>query len=435
VSHSKERHEKICLNCNAELTGRYCHVCGQENIEPKETVWGLVSHFFYDITHFDGKFFSTTKYLVTKPGFLPKEYIKGRRASYLHPIRMYVFSSAIFFLIFFSLYKPKDFINGKKKEIANISNQIDSAKQIDAFGPALLKNAGSREDSIMIMASLEKAKESFLAPKGKKSKPEKAGVKKDSAQTSSSDTGSGYRYHGGAATTAKPDTGTAAKHDTVAKKDKAASSDDEDDEEDADKPQKIRPGKTRRITWFDAADKYKSVEEYDSVQKTLPKEERDGFWARSVARRNIILEEKARHSDDGLIGEITEVFMHMLPYMLFVSLPLYAFFMWLLYARHKQFYYVDHGIFFIYLYIFTFIFLLLYFTIQKVHSNMHWNWLGWIEGLLLLAGTFYTYKAMRNFYGQSRAMTILKFVLLNIMAFFALVFLFVIFGTLTLFRL
>jgi hypothetical protein len=113
VSHTKEREEKICLNCGAQLTGRYCQVCGQENTEPKETVWGLVSHFFNDITHFDGKFFSTVKYLIAKPGFLSAEYIKGRRASYLHPIRMYVFTSAFFFIIFFSLFPPESFVGGK----------------------------------------------------------------------------------------------------------------------------------------------------------------------------------------------------------------------------------------------------------------------------------------------------------------------------------
>ena len=98
---AQERKEKICLNCTADLQGRYCHICGQENTEPKESVWGLITHFFYDITHFDGKFFSTLKYLAFKPGFLSAEYVKGRRASYLNPIRMYVFTSAIFFIIFF----------------------------------------------------------------------------------------------------------------------------------------------------------------------------------------------------------------------------------------------------------------------------------------------------------------------------------------------
>jgi hypothetical protein len=105
VSHLDERKQKNCLNCNAQVQGKYCHICGQENIEPEENVWHLVTHFFNDITHFDGKFFSTLKLLILKPGFLPAEYKMGRRASYLNPIRMYLFTSFVFFLVFFSLYK------------------------------------------------------------------------------------------------------------------------------------------------------------------------------------------------------------------------------------------------------------------------------------------------------------------------------------------
>jgi len=108
MSHSAERKEKDCLNCGTTVPGKYCHVCGQENIEPKETFLGMVSHFFNDITHFDGKFFTTLKDLAFMPGFLSAEYMKGRRASYLNPVRMYVFTSAIFFLIFFSISDPKD---------------------------------------------------------------------------------------------------------------------------------------------------------------------------------------------------------------------------------------------------------------------------------------------------------------------------------------
>ena len=107
VSNHQERKEKNCLNCNAEVAGRFCQICGQENIEPKESFWALATHFLHDMTHFDGKFFSTLKFLLFKPGFLSKEYLKGRRTSYLHPIRMYVFTSAIFFLIFLFLSKGK----------------------------------------------------------------------------------------------------------------------------------------------------------------------------------------------------------------------------------------------------------------------------------------------------------------------------------------
>ena len=108
VSHVPQRKEKDCLNCGSIVQGRFCHVCGQENVVPKETFWHMVTHFFYDITHFDSKFFESVKDLAFRPGFLSKQYMLGRRASYLHPVRMYVLTSAIFFLLFFSFFSPDE---------------------------------------------------------------------------------------------------------------------------------------------------------------------------------------------------------------------------------------------------------------------------------------------------------------------------------------
>jgi len=81
---------------------RYCSRCGQENTEPKETVGHLIGHFFEDLTHFDGKFFVTVKDLIIRPGFLTREYVAGRRITYLNPIRMYIFISAVFFVALFA---------------------------------------------------------------------------------------------------------------------------------------------------------------------------------------------------------------------------------------------------------------------------------------------------------------------------------------------
>jgi hypothetical protein len=124
VSHLAQRKAKDCLNCGFIVVGKYCYNCGQENLEPKESVWHLLSHFFNDITHFDGKFFSTLKILLFKPGFLSKEYMNGRRASYLNPVRMYFFTSFIFFLVFFSLvhFDSNDLAfnyNGKTDKMIN----------------------------------------------------------------------------------------------------------------------------------------------------------------------------------------------------------------------------------------------------------------------------------------------------------------------------
>jgi hypothetical protein len=142
VSHLKERKEKHCLNCNATIHAKYCGVCGQENVQPQETAWHLITHIFNDITHFDGKFFSSLKYIFTKPGFLSSEYVDGRRMSYLNPIRFYLFTSAFFFFILFSFFvKAK---NGNKSSSKNLPiSKRDSLR--------LIKKAGFYDlDSLMV---------------------------------------------------------------------------------------------------------------------------------------------------------------------------------------------------------------------------------------------------------------------------------------------
>jgi hypothetical protein len=90
------------LNCGAEIAERYCSRCGQEKIHAKESFGQLAAHFFSDVTHFDSKVFLSIKDLILRPGFLTKEYIAGKRVRYLNPIRMYLFLSALFFLVAFA---------------------------------------------------------------------------------------------------------------------------------------------------------------------------------------------------------------------------------------------------------------------------------------------------------------------------------------------
>src|ERR1700761_1430495 len=96
------RHDKTCLNCGYEVTDRYCSHCGQENNEPRETFRHLLGHFIEDVTHYDSQVLTSVKDLIFKPGFLTNQYNAGKRASYLNPIKMYIFISAVFFLVFLS---------------------------------------------------------------------------------------------------------------------------------------------------------------------------------------------------------------------------------------------------------------------------------------------------------------------------------------------
>jgi hypothetical protein len=60
-------------------------------------VWQLVHDFLGDTFAFDGRLWHTIPLLVARPGVLAAEYVGGRRARYVPPLRVYVFLSALFF--------------------------------------------------------------------------------------------------------------------------------------------------------------------------------------------------------------------------------------------------------------------------------------------------------------------------------------------------
>ncbi|MDO9375461.1 MAG: DUF3667 domain-containing protein [Bacteroidota bacterium] len=329
MSHLKERKEKVCLNCNAALHGTYCHICGQENIEPKESAWHLVVHFFNDITHFDGKFFDTLRLLVTRPGFLSSEYARGRRASYLNPIRMYVFTSAVFFLIFFSLFHVTD------QTIDNTIRFDDkSVEDIRAMGPDSLAAFTSRinKGTPLSHAQLEK----YL----------------DSLKTTG-----GFHLTGRS---------------------------------------------------------YKSKAEYDSLLKAGVK--KHNWLERKLIYKEIEANAKFSNNRKAFFTSLVSTFVHRFPQMLFISLPIFALILKLLYFRRKEYYYVSHGIFSVHLYIFIFISLLFLFASNQLKTYFHWDWLIVVQRIIAVIMLFYLYKAMRNFYRQGRGKTIVKFLLLNLLS-------------------
>jgi len=405
VSHLKERKEKICLNCNTDLVGRYCHVCGQENLEPKETVWHLVTHFFNDITHFDGKFFETVKLLLRRPGFLSAQYMAGRRASFLNPIRMYVFTSAIFFIILFSLRGPKDIIN---------TSEGAGGKR----GLAQLERAKLKQDSILTHA---KDKED-----------------RDDAERSSK------RYSMRIA---------AVKHiygDSTDRKfgdeelDQAVLQDLRDSILRNDVPQAVkarldetikereRNAANENMSFFGMNQGYRTVEAYDSAEQKMPEDFRDGWLKRQMVHKLIHLQEQYRTDKKAFKEHLTENILHSFPKILFITLPIFALILNILYFRHrKQYYYVDHGIFSIHVYCATFILLMMAILVNKLGDTIGVGWVRIISMILQLGIWFYIliylYKAMRGFYHQGRFKTFLKYFITCVLSFIINVIVFVLF--------
>jgi hypothetical protein len=345
LSHAPERTEKNCLNCGATVVGRFCHVCGQENVVPKESFGSLVLHFFYDITHFDGKFFHSLKYLLFKPGFLSKEYVNGRRASHLNPVRMYVFTSAIFFLVFFMIVNPNNLVDVNSNDPLNNKARQEMIEDLENE----YKKSGA--DTI-VLKKIERLKDLTLPV---------SDAALDSLEKSN-----------------------------------------------------------------DSSKGPKTFEEYDSMQRTLSPAHRDNWFLRRMAEKYRYNKEFRENPKQAMVHWV-EIFLHKLPYLLFISLPLFALILKLLNVRRSQFYYADHAIFAIHHYVFSFIVLLLIFLLAVGARNSSFEWLTRIIVGLCIVWPVHLFIAMLNFYKQGWLKTLAKFILLNILGFFSLLILFVIF--------
>jgi len=99
------RKDTTCQNCGHTVTARFCSNCGQENTETRQSFAHLVRHFAEDVTHYDSNFWLTMRYLLFRPGYLTKEFLKGKRNRYVPPVRLYIFIS---FLTFFLPYVLPD---------------------------------------------------------------------------------------------------------------------------------------------------------------------------------------------------------------------------------------------------------------------------------------------------------------------------------------
>lgn len=346
MSHQPERKEKNCLNCGTTVVGRYCHVCGQENIETRESFWSLSKHFVFDILHFDGKFWHTLKYLVTRPGTVAREYCEGKRASYLHPIRMYLFTSALFFLLFFAL-------KGNQLQIKqNPLSKKDRIELTDSLNRELAGSAGDTSILRQLRLLKDTTRELYI-------------TQIDSSRQFSFAMGN--------------------------------------------------------------SKKYRSLSHYDSVQKSLPEGERDGWIVRMFTKRGLELKRKYGNDMRQGVNLIWSDFLHKLPYMLFLSLPFFALILKLLYARQKNFYYSDHAIFTLYHYIFSFILLMLMIGVGQLSDWTGFSSLEWLILILVLVWMGYLLVEMKNFYRQGWFKTTMKFILLDFLGFFVVLLLFIAF--------
>lgn len=144
----------ICKNCGAHnpKDARFCLECGQkigDKLTFKLLFYNTIGNYF----SFDARFFRSIIPLLFRPGFIAKEFVKGRRLQYLHPGQMYLFVSVIFFFVF--NFYVRDGRKAIEENAKNAFQEVDKdikrldtlAKRID---PAIIdsvkiENAGDAQ--------------------------------------------------------------------------------------------------------------------------------------------------------------------------------------------------------------------------------------------------------------------------------------------------
>lgn len=346
----KAKHE--CKNCSTPINGQYCHFCGQRYHDHKESFGELVYEFVSDFLHFDSRFFKTILPLIFQPGKLTKSYNEGRQRSQFHPIRLYLFSSFVYFFLFFYFNKTED----------NFENE-NNTYPVEVLTDSANLSIGNDSSSLLKMDTLV------------------AGNKINS-NTSASGENSG-----------------------------------------TDRKEFVNLGNANTKYKFTVGlgldsllQKRTTPEEYLNHQKTLPNDAKDGYLERIITAKVLKINLKGEEVKKEFIKKLVETFLHNIPKMLFFLLPLYAFFLKLLYFRKKEFYYVDHAIFS--LHFFSLIFILLIvsnYILDKIFGTAIFSTFAfvWINVYLLVA--------MKRLYQEKWGRTVLKFVTLGFLFAIAIV--------------
>lgn len=114
-----------CLNCGAELKGKYCHACGQEAIGKVPSIWKFIMVYINHTFVWDPRFFRTLKLLVLKPGQLTNDYFEGKHHSQEHPIKLNMFLLFVFITMFVFFSSPD-----------KLTHSAEDLAKHDLFAPA-----------------------------------------------------------------------------------------------------------------------------------------------------------------------------------------------------------------------------------------------------------------------------------------------------------
>ena len=362
-----------CLNCSTPLDveDKYCHQCGQLNSKKQLALQDFFGEFFSNIFSYDSRIWRTIKHLLFKPGYVSRQFINGKRLSYANPFRFFLSVCIIFFLMIQLQNFVKIFTEDQiEKTVASVKNKdadIDSADGIISVDLDDDKNNQQLTEEELQEIEGKPIVGKYIAKKIRKGQAVAVAV--DSLAVEES------------------------------KKEKDFSTD------------VLTQNEMDSLGAFNSF--LKQIEFYyefytehkiaDPATALAQMEHNNTLYNQSVYEKVILM-----HNISADPTILVDIILPKLPVFLFLFTPFLTLFLWLLYAR-RNFTYMEHLIFAFNTFTFTFLCMILITLIQW----LSWNYVDLTQFFFWFIGPFYLYKSLRNFYGQRRFKTILKFLLVS----------------------
>ena len=344
-----------CLNCGhpLELTDKFCSNCSQINSTKQLSLKDFFDEFFSSIFTYDSRLRYTLKDLLFKPGTITKNYVAGQRLKYANPFRFFLSVSIIYFLIQ-GLSSSLGFDN----EISSINidgEPINVSTNLDS----IINQIPANEKETLVLDSLKTELDSILKVNNIKVEQKKEKTEKTNSYMSEADL------------------------DTIR-------------------------WDNRIVERFLVYRKF-----YKNTKIKNPKKALDSLKHPYSSKNKWV------YSKNEAIERVSEnpwgfanYLMAKVPFFLFFFAPIYALFFWILYSR-KKYNYMEHLVFIFHIFSFVFLASLIVYIPDLLLGNSDVL----LAILICFIGPFYFYKALRNFYKQSRIVTLLKFVFLNFVFF------------------